>query len=116
MSTQFVSPVVREILHNAAGADADGASLVVQRAEGSYALGAFQLSGTLTSVIVYFECTVDGDNWVAMECQSVADSTVFATSATAAGVWVFRAFGLYKVRARLDWTTGSVTVWGSLVA
>jgi hypothetical protein len=29
-------------------------------------------------------------------------------------VWTFDARGLYAVRARLDWTAGSITVWGTL--
>jgi hypothetical protein len=90
--------------------------MTVQDVDGAYAAGAFQLTGTLTSVVVYFEATVDGSNWVALECSSLGTSATVATSATATGVWRFNALGLYKVRARLDWTAGSVNVWGSLVA
>ncbi len=107
---------VRTTLHNSAGADANGEELTVQNAGINYAVGAFQLTGTLTSVVVYFECTIDGSTWVALECKSAGASATLATSATATGIWLFNAFGLYKVRARLDWTSGSVTVWGTLLA
>jgi hypothetical protein len=103
-------------LHLAAGADANGAELEVQVADGAYVAGAFQISGTVTTAVIYFEATVDGTNWVALECSSLGASITVATSATATGVWRFNALGLRKVRARLDWTAGSVTVWGSLVA
>lgn len=106
----------RKALHSAATADANGEELVVQNSNGSYVAGAFQISGTLTTVTLYFECTVDGTNWVAMECTNSDDSTDVATSATAAGVWKFSALGLNKVRCRLDHTTGSVDVTGTLVS
>lgn len=107
---------VRKTLHIAAAADANGNELVVQDSGVNYAVGAFQITGTLTSAIVYFECTIDDTNWVALECKSVGASATLATQATATGIWTFSALGLYKVRARLDWTSGSVTVWGTLIA
>lgn len=110
-----LGPFKRERLHNAAGADANGNAMTCLDANGAYVAGAFQISGTVTTATIHFECTVDGTNWVAMECASSADSTVLAASATAAGVWVFTCVGFYAVRARLDWTAGSVTVWGTLV-
>lgn len=106
----------RQPLYTAATADTDGEELVVQSENGSFVGGAFQVSGTLTSVIVYFECTVDGTNWVALECVPAGDSATPVTQATAAGVWTWARLGLYKVRARLDHTTGSVTVYGTLVS
>lgn len=116
MAIQSVGAAVRTPLHVAAGADADGEELDVITSKGSYVAGAFQISGTVTTATVYFECTVDGTNWVALECVSAGSSVTVATQATAAGVWLFSALGLLKVRARLDWTAGSVTVWGCLVS
>ncbi len=108
--------VVNTPLLTAAAADTSAAELLVQNSGVNYVAGAFQLSGTLTSVVVYFECTVDGTNWVALECVSAGDSGTVATQATAVGVWKFNAIGLYKVRARLDWTSGSVNISGTLIA
>lgn len=117
MSGQVMGRAFRKKLHDAAGADANGEELVVfDPRVGSFVAGAFQISGTLTSVVLHFECTLDGTNWVDLECTPSDDNAAPVTTATAAGVWQFNALGLYKVRCRLDWTTGSVTVWGSLVA
>lgn len=106
-----------KLLHSAAGADANGAEMAVfSKSNGGYAFAIFQISGTVTTATIYFEGTVDGTNWVAIEAESVGASATKATSATAAGIWRAVVIGLVKVRARLDWTAGSVTVHGSLVA
>jgi hypothetical protein len=111
---------VRQPLHIAAGADANGAVLYVQDAGVSYTNGAFQVSGTVTTATVHFECTVNGTTWSALACVSANDPADVNTTCTnvdvAAGddVWTFDARGLYAVRARLDWTAGSITVWGTL--
>lgn len=113
--TRMVGDQVWAPLYVNAGADTNGVELEVQAGHGGFAAGCFQLSGTLTSVIVYFECTLDGTNWVSLNCMPVGGTETLVTQATAAGVWRFNALGLKKVRARLDWTTGSVTAYGSLV-
>lgn len=106
-----------EVIQNAATATGNGNSLtVLEAAEGSYVAGAFQVTGTFSATVT-FECTVDGTNWVAMECTNSDDSTDVATTTTAAGVWKFSCLGYKAVRARVTWTSGtSVTVTGSLVA
>lgn len=89
---------------------------VIDVADGGYAAIAFQVTGTFTAT-VNFECTVDGTNWVALECTSVSNSTTPVTTATAAGIWKAAVLGLYQVRARVTWTSGtSVTVTFALVA
>lgn len=108
---------LRQKVQDAVSATGNGTALTVLDPQtGSYVAGAFQLSGTFTATIT-FECTVDGTNWVAMECASSADEATVSTTATAAGVWKFTCLGYYQVRARVTWSSGtSVTVWGSLVA
>lgn len=106
-----------KVLHNAATADADGATLnCIDEAAGAYSVAVFQITGTFTAT-VYFECTVNDSTWVAMEAASAGVSATVASSATAAGVWRASVLGYSQVRARLDWTSGtSVTVVASLVA
>src|SRR3990167_3182689 len=93
-----------QILYSAAGADTNGETI---NCDG---LGTVcvQLTGTLTSVIVYFEGTVDGTNWIGVLGWN-RNTGVKALSATAAGLYVVDVAGLHLFRARLDWTAGSVT-------
>lgn len=93
-----------QILYSAAGADTNGE---VVRCSG-LATVALQLSGTLTSVVVYFEGTVDGANWVSLLGWNRATG-VKASQATATGIYIINVTGLEGFRARLDWTTGDVT-------
>ena len=92
-------------LQSAAGADGNGIALSCE----SLATVSAQISGTLTSIIVYFEGTVDGTNWKAILGFDRATG-IKASQATAAGIWAFNVAGLDSFRARLDHTTGSVTV------
>lgn len=91
-------------LYSAAEADTNGN--VVPCAE--LATVCVQLSGTLTSVVVYFEGTVDGTNWVGVLGWN-RNTGVKALSTTATGLYVVDVAGLTAFRARLDWTSGSVT-------
>ena len=108
-------PFQKKQLHTAAGADADGLTLNCFTPEGAYVKGAFQIGGTVTTATVYFEGTVNGTVWVGIEAKSSVDSATTEVSATAAGVWFFECAGLSAVRARLDWTAGSIDVWGTLI-
>lgn len=92
--------------HSAAVADANGTAVDCSEMPGV----AFQISGTLTSVILYFEGTMDGTNWVSVRAKNVATGAL-VTQATAAGVFVCDCVGLSQIRCRLDWTTGSVNVY-----
>jgi len=91
-------------LYTSAGADADGMFVPCE----GLATVCVQLSGTLTSVIVYFEGTVDGTNWIGVLGWN-RTTGVKALTATAVGLYVINVAGLHRFRARLDWTTGSVT-------
>ena len=62
------------------------------------------ISNTAT---VYFEATIDGSNWVAIEGQN-ANSGAKATSTAASGLFVIPVGGLGHFRARSDWTSGTV--------
>lgn len=104
------------VLQNAVAVTGDGSTLRVFDVEVAYAVGCFQITGSFTATI-NFECTLDGSNWVALECQPVGATASVVTSATAAGIWRFNALGLYAVRARVTWSSGtSVTVTASLVS
>ncbi|MFH1605037.1 MAG: hypothetical protein ABIH03_14155, partial [Pseudomonadota bacterium] len=93
------------ILHSAATADANGPSLDCE----GYSILGVQITGTFVAV-VYFEGTVDGTNWVALEAIDVATGAK-ATSAAAVGIYRMGIAGLVQARARLDWTSGtSITV------
>jgi len=91
-------------LYTAAGADTNGETVPCA----GLATVCVQLSGTLTSVVVYFEGTVDNTNWVGVLGWN-RNTGVKALSATATGLYVIDVAGLSNFRARLDWTTGSVT-------
>jgi hypothetical protein len=92
-------------LHSAAAADANGTEI---NCEGLATI-CCQVSGTVTSATITWEGTVDGTNWVALLGWN-RTTGVKALNATAAGLFVIDVTGLYKFRAPLDWTTGSVTV------
>ena len=89
-------------MHTAAGANANGTVLPCV----GLSTACVQLFGTLTSVIFYFEGTVDGTNWVGVLGWN-RNTGVKALTATAAGLYVFDVAGLTSFRARLAWTTGS---------
>jgi hypothetical protein len=91
-------------LYSAAGADTNG---VTVDCEGLSSV-CVQLTGTLTSVIVYFEGNVDETNWIGVLGWN-RNTGVKALSATAVGLYVVNVTGLSQFRARLDWTSGSVT-------
>jgi len=91
--------------HTAAGADAPGTAVDCSEMPGV----AFQVSGTLTTVVLYFEGTLDGTNWVALRAKNVATGAI-VTSTAAAGVFACDCSCLSQVRCRLDWTAGSVDV------
>lgn len=91
-------------LYTAAGADTNGITVGCE----GLATVCVQLTGTLTSVVVYWEGTVDGTNWVGVLGWD-RTTGVKALSATAAGLYAVNVTGLSSFRARLDWTTGTVT-------
>lgn len=91
-------------LHSAAGSDANGPVLGV---EGFSTVG---LQAVISNTaVVYFEGSIDGSNWVGVEGQNVLNGSK-ATSAAASGIYAVPVAGLSKFRARLDWTSGTVTV------
>ena len=91
-------------LYSAAGADTNGITIGCE----GLSTVCIQLTGTLTSVIVYWEGNVDATTWVGVLGWN-RNTGVKAISATAAGLYVIDVTGLHQLRARLDWTTGSVT-------
>jgi hypothetical protein len=93
------------VLHAAAVADSEGA--VVPCA--GLATLAVQVFGTVTTATITFQGTVDGYTWTTILGWNRATG-VKASTATAAGQWVFDVTGLTGFRANLDWTAGSVDV------
>jgi len=91
-------------LYTAAGADTNG---VIVNCEGLSTV-CVQLTGTLTTVTVYFEGNVDGSNWVGVLGWN-RNTGVKALTTTAAGLYMIDVIGLVQFRARLDLTAGSVT-------
>jgi hypothetical protein len=101
----------RVTFHSAAAADANGTELDVA----GMALVGVQITGTITTIAVYWEGTIDGTNWVGIPGTTLATGAK-ATSVTATGLYQIPVAGLSKFRARLDWTSGtSVTVTGLAV-
>ena len=71
-----------------------------------------QLSGTMTNLVVTFEATADGTNWVAVQVVN-ANTGGLSTTATAAGLYVMPCAGFSQVRARVStWVAGDVTAVG----
>jgi hypothetical protein len=93
------------VLHTAAGADADG---VVVDCQGLATMCA-QLTGTMTSMSVIWEGSVDGTNYIGLLGWN-RTTGVKALTATAVGLYVINVTGLKYFRARVDYTTGDVTV------
>lgn len=96
-------------MQDAAGATGDGVAVL------THGMNAFiaQVSGTLTNLEVTFEHTVDGTNYVALIGINKATGAK-ASTATAAGVFIFNTSGSVSVRARVStFVAGSVTVVGA---
>jgi len=91
-------------LYTAAGADTNGVVIDCQ----GLSTVCVQLTGTLTSVVVYWEGNVDETNWIGVLGWN-RNTGIKAISATAVGVYVINVTGLSQFRARLDHTTGTVT-------
>jgi len=80
---------------------------------GELATLGMQVTGTFVGT-VSFEATLDGTNWVALECMNVSTgakvTSVAGTSAVNTLV-VTAVAGFAQVRARISaWTSGSITV------
>ena len=99
-----------KILHYQAAATANG--LILECRGANYFL--LQLFGTVTTISVAFEASLDGTNFGTMQMTSVADNTTLATAATAAGLWWSAWAGIHSIRAPLTWTSGTnITVVAS---
>ena len=93
------------VLQNAVAATGNGEVMDVS----GYAALAVQVVGTFVATI-YFEGTVDGSNWTALQGVSMSAGYI-ATSATAADALYIATPGLSLFRARVTWSSGtSVTV------
>jgi hypothetical protein len=93
-------------LHTAATVSADGTTMDVAGA----AVAALTLSGTWAGT-VYFEAIDEAGTWQAINGTKLGGVTA-ASSATANGLYRFAVSGLTKLRARLTWSSGSLSVVG----
>jgi len=95
-------------MQSAAAATGSGTAVNVQ----GYATMCIQLSGTMTSLVVTFEATVDNTNWIAVQAAN-ANTGALSTTATAAGLYVMPCAGFSQMRARVStWVSGAVTAVG----
>jgi hypothetical protein len=58
-----------------------------------------QITGTMTGTTITFEATVDGTNWVSLNCMPSLSATA-ASTATATGAWTVSSGGYASIRAR----------------
>ena len=103
-------------MQSAAVATGNGTALsVTSSADGGFVLATIQIEGITTATIT-FEGTIDGTNWVAIQFTNL-NSGSDATTATADGLYRATVAGLSQVRARISaWTSGTINVYGILVA
>jgi hypothetical protein len=65
---------------------------------------------------ITMEVTIDGDNWVTIECESVGDTATKLASITANGIYRVTIAGCLAVRANLTTlTSGTPTALGIVV-
>ena len=95
------------VMQNAAVATGPGTSLAVT----GYGVTVLQISGTFVASIA-FEASVDaGATWVPMSATQIGAGDIF-TVATVPGVYRITSAGMDLIRARVTWTSGTVTVNG----
>lgn len=104
--------VKSEKLQTAATANGNGTASVIQ----GYTAAVVQVAGTF-SATVNFEASVDGTNYTAIQCFSIADRVESATSVTTAGAWRCNVVGTNSFRARVSaYASGSVTVSATFIS
>ena len=105
LGTALTSAVT--VMQNAVAATGPGTSLVVT----GYGVTVLQISGTFVASIA-FEASVDaGATWVAISATQIGAGDIF-TVATVPGVYRLTSAGMDLIRARVTWTSGTVTVNG----
>lgn len=108
MRSNYIGPAP---LQSGATATGNGTALtVIDPDNGAMETCTFHVEG-ITTATVTFEGTIDGTNWIAIGCVTLADESTVATTATADGLYRAVCAGLYKVRARISaYTSGTITV------
>jgi hypothetical protein len=92
-------------------AAATGAGTALDCAGATYAT--FAVTGTLTSLTVTFEGSVDGTNYAAVPTENAAGSAVSTTTAT--GIFMVHVGALKSVRPNVTtYVSGNVTVTGAV--
>lgn len=105
LSTQGKVIYVQKTLQSGATATGNGTALDCS----GYSVAAVQIDGITTATIT-FEATVDGDNWVAVQAENLANGSE-GTTATADGLFRLSLFGLAQIRCRISaYTSGTINV------
>ena len=82
----------------------------------SYTTAVFQVCCTFTAT-VNFEASIDGTNFDAVECFSIADKTSRTVAPTVRGQWRCNMIGMNKIRARISgYVSGTITVDAGLAS
>jgi len=59
-----------------------------------------QITGTVTGTTISFEATVDGTNYVALNCTPSNSTTAAASAVATVGAWTVNSGGYTAIRAR----------------
>lgn len=101
-----------ETLQNAVTATGNGTASRIQ----ANTTAVVQVSGTFVGTVA-FEASLDGTNYVAIQCFSISDRTSTVTTVTTTGAWRCNVTGLTRFRARVSsYTSGSITVRASYLS
>ena len=105
LGTALTSAVV--VMQNAVAASANGTSLVVT----GYGVSTLLITGTFVATIS-FETSIDaGTNWMAISATQIGAADIF-TVVSVPGIYRITSAGVDLIRARVTWTSGTVTVNG----
>ena len=105
LGTALTSAVT--VMHNAVAITGPGTSLPVT----GYGTTVLQVTGTFVASIA-FEASVDaGATWVAISATQVGQGDIFNV-ATQPGLYRLTVAGMDLIRARVTWTSGTVTING----
>ena len=105
LGTALTSAVV--VMQNAVAATANGTNLIVT----GYGVSVLLVTGTFVANIS-FETSVDaGTTWIPISATQIGAGDI-VTVATVPGIYRITAAGMDLIRARVTWTSGTVTVNG----
>lgn len=105
--------VRQTVMQSAAVATGNGTAINTIDVDGAFSVATMQVTGITTATIT-FEVTNDGTNWVGILAENLTTGTE-ATTATADGIYRVTVLGVRQLRARVSaWTSGTITVTGTV--